>query len=261
MTNCSIVWFGDCERSGFDRVVKSLRLQSEFRVVRTVQQAVGPPPSYVILPVARPGEVAPLEVAGLKKVWSQSQFVWLLGEWCWGEKRRSDVFGGATVLYLHELLLPVDLAQFAAGPETDGLRGHESTDLSEIFHSELSDLKNSLAAIYSRSRSLRGALADTLSIAGMSSIELQLGDGVRTQGVEFVIWDPASAGEGRQAELREIRRRHPAAEIVALLSWPGQREADILRAAGVRVLGQPFALRQLFRFFSNYRSRMVSSAA
>ena len=256
----SIVWLGECERSEFAGVVQSLQQQVDLRIVRSVKQATGPAPSHVIVALSRPGEITPQEISELVNLWPQSQLVWLLGEWCCGEKRRNAEFGGANVFYLHELSLPLDVSQLTVGSATVG-RACEMAEIPDVTNSGATDPNSSLVAIYSRSRSYRGALADAMSLAGMSSIELQLGDGVRTHGVNFVIWEPASAGDRRQAELREIRRRHPTAEIVALLSWPRQYESEMLRAEGVCVLGQPFALRELFRYFSNYRPRMVSSAA
>jgi hypothetical protein len=95
---------------------------------------------------------------------------------------------------------------------------------------------------------------------GLKTAQLRIDEAPVVSGVDVVVYE-ASDGIDEFPALRELQRRHPGAEIVALVSYPREYEVARYEQHGIRVLSQPYNLNNLFSFFRSTREFLATSAA
>ena len=256
MSGVSSVWVG-CDDREFARLARAVRSQSDASFVNELRVARScSAPSFVFLAQSRPGIFDASDVGDLRELWPQSRFLYLLGEWCCGEKRTSREFVHVPAVYTHQIDEPVSLSQLIALSRRPG----ESMPSSTAFtRSPLAE--RTLVAIYSPSRSFQNGLADAMAQLSMKTVELRFDVPARTTGVDFVIWDASECQNTGEDELRQLRIRHPQSQIIALLTYPREFERRTLVAEGIRVLAQPFAVRDLVQLLATRADLSVTSAA
>ncbi len=261
MVERRVLWIGDNRQPEFARICESIGRQAELRFVPTLDEQLRIDSELVVFAQPRPGQLSGQAATELAGRWTNSQFLWLLGEWCSGLKRTGGDFGEIPVAYAHEVPHPATLARLytLAGGESDIQAGLSAPAASAIAAEAIRE--DHFVAIYAQSKSYRTSLREAISPTDAKSVELGFGDGVASMGVNVVLWEAAEQPERRSSELTEIRRRHPDARVISLLSWPRQAEAAWLAERNVVVLAQPFRLTDLLSFFRECRPLGVSSAA
>ena len=99
------------------------------------------------------------------------------------------------------------------------------------------------------------------SLVGIDrTIEGEIGRTMRSQGVDFVVWDTPADFDLREQERQVIVKRHPGAQIVALLTDPREFELEPQKLHVIRSIPQPFELRDLVRAIQS-STQWVPSAA
>ena len=251
MSTGTVLWFGNHETPAMARVVRGLERDCEV-LFETLEQKglVAAAPTLIVIAQSRPGEVSVMTIEEIRRRWSHVRIVAVWGEWCCGQKRVDTSLGDFDSFYAHELQRDEDIAQLYGRRLLAGLELPLGTSGND-----------NLVAIYSPSKSFRSAIGDAMTLLNRRWLTLLPGDGVQTSGVNFVIWDPPGESHRLQAQLEEIRSRHPDSRIIALVTWPREFEIEHLRSCGVEVLAQPFPLGQLFSFFRKCGPQSMSSAA
>lgn len=248
MLKSNILWIGNHQRAEFSRIAESLSRESTISFSadgRDVSDSLRP--GVVIIAHNRPNEFGGVQLDSLRGRWSQIRFVNLLGESCCGWKRTSKEIGEAASIYTHEV--------------PGNARVEEIVDLAHGRTSVLGYGASQLAVVYSSRGSFREGLADAIRLTSVKTVESSLDAPVSVQGADFVVWDAADDVELRSHDAVILRRRHPDARIVALLTYPREYEVAMLATRGISVLAQPFALNSLFSYFRQHADVAVTSAA
>lgn len=256
MSGVSTLWVG-CTDHEFARIARAVRSQLDATFLSDLDHVRRDAPSpFVVFAQSRPGLFDGVRIRELCDDWPHSRFLYLLGEWCCGEKRTSQEFVQVPAVYTHQIDDPTNTNQLLAfSRRPDEVVRSGSTYLAQP-HAE-----HALVAIYSPSKSFRNALADAMGQLSMKTVELQLTPGARTIGADFVVWDAAASPSTRREELRVIRGRHPQSHVIALLTYPRNFERESLAAEGVHVLAQPFSLQELSELLRVRQCVSVTSAA
>lgn len=244
-----IVWVGNASRSEFKRITDALRLSGSLTLYDDAATVPGKvvTPAVVCLAAARPGEVSPQRLEQVRTKFPASDHVTVLGELCCGLKRTAAFLDPVTTVYSHEL--PSDCTV---------------QTLLEHLHAppafNFGPVESKFVAIYSKSSNYERGIAEALEMLGNKTARLSLDDASTVAGVDFVIWE-VSDGIDEFPVARKIRRRHPDAEIIALVSYPREYEVTWYEQQGIRVLAQPYSLSNLFSIFRSPREFLATSAA
>lgn len=229
-----ILWIGSksngLETVEFAAIYDELSKQHVVHFASNLAEAKSTPTSNVVVVApSRPGEFPARDVKELQASRPDSRFVYLLGDWCCGQKRTEPEFSRVETLYRHELQ-----------------RGNVFSQLTgESAISHLS--AGTFVAVYARTRSYGDAIQEMVASSASGVVQLKFGDIVTTSEVSVVIWETPMEGYHRESQLAEIKARHPAARVIALVTFPRGYEADDWIAAGVEVLSQPFREADLSR--------------
>lgn len=254
MVSNGLLWIGARDRE-FSEIVRALQRQAQVRFVETPEAANELTADLVILAQRRPGELSSSSVRELRQKFKSIPFLYLLGEWCCGEKRTNDQFGEVPAMYTHEIRQQVSLQQ---------LRRHarqldEDIDRCSCQRKTFPD--GALVAIYAPAKSFQAAISGMLSAVGLKTVQLNFADHVATHGVDFVVWEVADNVEVRWHELNLLQRRHRGARVIGLATFPRESEFRSLEQAGVSVLAQPFRLDTFFERFCDAPVNVAMPAA
>lgn len=255
--NQHTLWIGNRTRNEFARITDSLEKQSivsyadlDLDGLRKGQAQ----PQLICVAIARPGEFGARTksmLERLKQRYPTSPIRLLLGESCCGMKRTCDELKGHSPAYVHEVP-----TQGAFCWLLDRITGDSDVPIVNVVDHKA----GALAVVYSASNDHRQAIAQSLTLLGIRTIEMDPDDRVPVQGVDFVVWE-VKDGYDSLPNARWIARRHPEAEIVVLMSYPREYELAHLAAQGVRVVAQPYRLSNLFSIFGHSRQVRATSAA
>jgi len=252
--NQQIIWIGNHSRREFVRITRSLEVHSSvayYPTVDAVPATLAPPPLFCYA-WSRQAE---FEVADMQHVASRfpsSRHLNVLGELCCGMKRTSQKLQSVAAVYAHELIGELTLARMLRQVNLD-LTDNAAT----TFHS--TD-PNKLVAIYSRSGSYREAIAESLLMLKLKTIQMDPHQPARTSGVDYVVWD-ATDSWSEFPDFASLRKRHPVAKMIALVASPREYEISYLEENGIQVLAQPYRLRDLFSIFGSRTDFLATSAA
>lgn len=245
-----ITWIGNSSRREFIRIARSLETHSRVTYFPTLEDIprACPPPAVVCYAWARPGEFEVADLEPIERQFPRSKHVHILGELCCGMKRTSQKLARTDAVYAHELTgdLTVDRLLQPGNPDD------------EFTVQAMSG--STLLAIYSRSKSFREAIADSLSMLQLKSIQLHPEQVIPTQGVDYVLWD-VTDGWQEFPDFSRLRQCHPNATILALVASPREYEIAHLEKNGIQVLAQPYRLRDLCSIFGSTAKIRASSTA
>ena len=232
MLDRTTLWIGNRDRREFDRIIVRLQLQSQISFRETLPNA-SVSGSLVVVAHSRPGVFSLAEIEQLQTRNPQAKIVNLFGEWCCGEKRIAPKGCCVPQLYTHELHHVGDLWMRLTGPDrTSPMR-------------TVKPASTPLVVVYSSRASYGQGIVDALAATmATKTVLMQLGDQATiVDGVDFVVWEAGPDSGCWDEELRVIQQRHPAAKIVALLTYPRVYEVERLQEQGVRVLAQPIRVK------------------
>lgn len=251
MLDRTTLWIGNRDRREFDRIIVRLQLQSQISFCESLPGA-SVSASLVVIAHSRPGEFSLGEIEELQTRNPQAKIINLFGEWCCGEKRIAPKDCCVPQVYSHELLHVSEMWARLNGPDRVGPMRTAKPTSTQV----------PLAVVYSSHASFGQGIVDALALtADAKTVLMRLDDQAVVEGADFVVWE-AGPDSGRwNEELRTIQQRHPAAKVVALLTYPRVYEVERLQQHGVQVLAQPFALSELFSFFRDENGVVASSAA
>lgn len=259
-----VLWIGNHARSEFARITDALTQEANIsfadvaRDVETIPSKT-PHPQLVCIAVARPGEfdTRTQQLAErLQLRFPTSQIRIVLGELCCGMMRTCDELSKWTALYVHEV---PDSNVVSWLVDRDDKVGRDGEFLPTTV-TEPAPNTGPLVVVYSRTKSYRNAIAESLAALGLRTIELSPHDRPTIQGASFVVWE-VEDGVDELPNVRWISARHPGAEIVALMSYPREYELAHFASQGVRVLSQPYRLSNLFSIFCPTAKFPATSAA
>jgi len=232
MMRSQILWIGSegngHSRAEFAPIYNELSQHHKVYFVSGLSESA-PAAELVVIAPSRPGQFSSSCVKILQASRPHAKFVYVLGDWCCGQKRTESEHTRVPTFYCHELQRGNVFAQ---------LNG-ELTSPSQSGHA--------FAAVYSRTSSYGDAIQEMLATSSLGSVQLRFGDGVPTDGAAVVIWETPMEGYHREAQLAEIEARHPAAQVIALVTFPRDYETAAWLDASVSVLSQPFRESDLVR--------------
>lgn len=229
-----LIWIGDVTRQEFatawHELSGSVQCEQFDHLAQVTAQSTAP---LVVLAQPSPGVTSPPEViTDLQADRMDAAFVYLLGDWCCGEKRVNGEFSRIPSLYAHQL-------------QPGRVHEHLLSVARKDFAPPLAGQTETLVAIYTTGNSYAEAIADLLSPQYPKSIQLSLADQTPAHGVDLVIWEAPAEKAHRNEELQRLRARHPQAQVLALLTFPRSYEREFFADQGVRVVAQPFVQPEL----------------
>ena len=228
-----ILWIGtdSNSRDEFAPIIDELSQQHAVHFAASVATAeLAPVSDLVIVALSRPGQLSGSQVEAIQSSRPDAKFVYLLSDWCCGQKRTDPEFSRLPTFYRHELQRGRVFAQL-----TDELAGSKIASQPTQQGGE-----QELVAVYARTRAYGDAIRETLTDYSSPVVQLKFGDRVPADGVGVVIWETPMSLYHREAELAEIKTRHPAARVIALVTYPRDFEIEDWNELGVSVLSQPF---------------------
>ena len=210
------------------------------------------PPNLFCYAWAREGEFEAANQEQLASCFPSSCHLNILGELCCGMKRTSQKLQSVNAVYAHELVGEATISRLLryANPDL-------TDNIATSFHT--ADPQK-LVAIYSTSTSYRAGIADSLSFLKLKTIHMHPQQSVQASGVDYVLWDSTDSWN-EFPDFTPLKKHHPLAKIVALVSSPREYEISYLEENGIQVLAQPYRLRDLFSIFGPRTEFLATSAA
>jgi hypothetical protein len=240
---------GNVEHPEFRTSIAWLQSVAEARVVLTNEEGLQycgrHSPDFIVLVHSRPGEMTAAEVERLHAAAPLSRIVGLLGSWCDGESRTGKPWPGVARVYWHQFVDRFGRdwlggsASLATAPRT-------LTDAERTLRRPQAVNRSGMVVIRSLDRLSYESLSDSLSVCGYATARVSLAPRSETHGAVAGIWECCRGVDEEAREMARFVESLAPAAILALVSFPRQRDVLAARDSGVQaVVAKPFVVADL----------------